>query len=119
MITDLLPSNEEFQEETLNKVYERYSGIGRDLYQLIEEKLPQVFSNLRFYQGTNYQIGDSYAVYEDPDNHGKSFAIQLDPDIEVIVLWNSEIQTEIGSWVEKPEKEAILFIQDELLGFLE
>jgi len=113
---DLLPSPEKFHEETLDELQERYSGFGRDLYQLIKEKIPHVFSNLRFYQGINYQMGDSYAVYEDP-NPGKSFAIQLDPDIEVIILWNSAIQTEIGSWFEKPEEEAILFILDELLSF--
>lgn len=116
---DLLPSKEKFLEETLDKVHERYSGFGRDLYPLIGEKLPHVFCNLRFYQDNRYQMEDSYAVYEDPGNPAKSFAIQLDPHIEVIVLWNSEIQTEIGSWAKNPEEKAIIFILDELLGFLE
>ncbi len=115
MKTDLLPANEDFQEETIDKVLERYSGFGRDLYWLIEERLPHVFCNLRFYQGTTFQSGDSYAVYEDPSNLEKSFAIELDPDIRVIVLWNNEIQTEIGSWADKPEEEAIIFIDDNFL----
>lgn len=115
METELLPSNQEFQEESLDKVHERYSGFGRDLYRLIGERLPYVLINLRFYQGMNYQMGDSYALYENPDNPGRSFAIQLDPDIDVIILWNSEIQTEIGNWVRNPEEEAIIFIQDEFL----
>ena len=112
MNCDLLTPKEDFQEETLDKLLERYSGFGRNLYQLLEEKLPHVFSELRFYQERSYQTGDSYAVYDNADN---SFAIQLDPDIEVIVLWNREIQTEIGTWVDKPEEEAIIFIEDNFL----
>jgi hypothetical protein len=115
MSCNLLIPKEDFQEETLAKVLERYSGFGKNFYRLLEEKLPQVFSKLTFYQETSYQMRDSYAVYDDVD---KSFAIQLDPDIEVIVIWNQYIQTEIGSWVDKPEEEAIIFIQDEFLGSL-
>jgi len=113
MTGDLLTPPDEFQEETLDNVLVRYSGFGKDLYRLLQEKLPQVFSNLRFYQGTTHQSEDSYAVYLDPDNPRESFAIQLDPLCEVIVIWNQKIHTEIGTWSSDPELESIVFIQEE------
>lgn len=113
MIGNLLTSKEGFQKETLEKVQERYSGFGGNLYNLIEEQLPEVFLKLSFYQQTTCQIEDSYALYEDRDNPEKSFVIQLDPLCEVIVIWNLNIHTEIGTWSEDPELESLMFIQDE------
>ena len=114
MMGNILTSKDGFQEETLDKVQERYSGFGGNLYQLMEEQIPEIFLKLSFYQQTTYQSEDSYAVYEDRDNPEKSFAIQLDPLCEVIVIWNQNIHTEIGSWSEDPEFESIKFIQEEL-----
>lgn len=113
MIGNILTSKHGFQEETLDKVQERYSGFGGNLYQLMEEKIPEVFFKLAFYQETKYQEEDSYAVYDDRVNPEKTFAIQLDPLCEVIVLWNQKIHTEIGTWSEDPELESIKFIQEE------
>lgn len=113
MIGNILTSKEGFQQETLDQVQERYSGFGGNLYQLMEEQIPEIFLKLSFYQQTTYQSEDSYAVYKDSDNPEKSFAIQLDPLCEVIVIWNQNIHTEIGAWSEDPELESIKFIQEE------
>lgn len=113
MIGNILTSKEGFQQETLDQVQERYSGFGGNLYQLMEEQIPEIFLKLSFYQQTTYQNEDSYALYKDSDNPEKSFVIQLDPLCEVIVIWNHNIHTEIGAWSEDPELESIKFIQEE------
>lgn len=112
MADNLLTPKEEYKEETLDTALKRYSGFGKDVYQLLEKKLPHIFLILKFYQRTTYQKEDSYAVYLDPDNPEKSFAIQLDPLIEVIVLWNHKTHVEIGTWADNPEKEAVEYISD-------
>jgi len=96
-----------FSEETLEKCHARYAGYGCQLYDIIRDQIPTVFSRLRFYQSEIHQAGDSYAICEmDPP-----FSIQLDPDCEVIVLACETVHTEIGSWSSDPCGEAIIFIR--------
>ncbi|GEN77371.1 hypothetical protein [Chryseobacterium hagamense] len=84
---------EEFIPENPEEADRRYSGFGKDLYRKIQQKFPDVFRNLHYYQRIGIRIEDSYAVY---CNHENSFCIQLDPLCEKIILWNEETQIEIG-----------------------
>lgn len=110
---DLLPANENFVSEEYPDMVARYSGFGTKIFSILQERLPAVFEKLQFFRGIKYQPEDVYAIY---DNRTHAFGIQLDPQCEVIVLWNKQIQTEIGAWSKDICEEAIGFIQTELLG---
>jgi hypothetical protein len=110
---ELLPLNDDFVTEKYCDMLTRYSGFGCEIFSVLQERLPEIFAKLEFFRATKYQTGDVYAIYDDG---AKAFSIQLDPDIEVIVLWNEQIQTEIGEWSKDVYGDAISFIHDELLG---
>lgn len=105
---DLLNRGWAYSEETFAEVQSRYSGFGLGIYGCIQDELPELFRNLRFYQSDVLQREDSYAVCEvDPP-----FSIQLDPDCEVIVLATETIHIEIGTWSANPCQEAVNFIRE-------
>ena len=112
MIKSLLSPIEDFSEESFNSFNQRYSGFGKDIYQIIQLELPEIFNHLKFFKRKIFQTEDSYALYCNADI---SFAIQLDPDCEVIVLWNHITRTEIGSLSPNEYDEAIDFIKSDLL----
>ncbi|MBN8826567.1 MULTISPECIES: hypothetical protein [unclassified Spirosoma] len=109
---ELLFLNEKYVNENYNDFMSRYSGFGEDLYSLLSEQLPEVFRKLTFYKGIVYQTEDSYAVFIGEP----AFGIQLDPLIEVIVIWTHDDHIEIGYWWEDPCAEALRFIKDVILG---
>ena len=111
-MNELLDSFEDLIEETYLDVISRYPGFGHELYSLLKDYHPEVFKRLTFYKRLELQTEDSYAVYDDGP---RSFAIQLDPLCEVIVLWNHEFQTEIGTWCEDPVEEALHLIGTEMI----
>jgi hypothetical protein len=80
-----------------------------------------VFKYLQYYKATKgtekyvfgAQLEDSYAIYNDGNI---LFSIQLDPDSEVICLYNWETQIEIGDWDNNDYyKKSIEFIRTELM----
>ena len=86
-----------------------YSGFGKDIFQLIEQHIPGVMSAFRFFRSPISQTEALYAVYENED---LSFAIQLDPNCEVVCLWNLQgVHHEIGTWALEPYAEAIQIIE--------
>jgi hypothetical protein len=108
----MLGTMEEYIPESHEEAGRRYSGFGKDLYRQIEQRFPDVFRNLQYYQRMTIQAEDSYAIY---NNHQNSFCIQLDPECEKIILWNEEKQIEIGHWSDNEYEDALHFIQSELL----
>ncbi|MBS7565765.1 hypothetical protein KHS38_15255 [Mucilaginibacter sp. Bleaf8] len=109
----LLSRNETYQEESFEAMQLRYQGFGKDLYQRIRVELPEVFDHLIFYKATRYQTTDSYAIH---DGDSKPFAIQLDPDIALIIFWNLTVHVEIGTWSQDEYGEALNFIKSNLLN---
>ena len=85
--------------------------FGIALFKLIEDCHEEVCDRLAFYRATTHQNNDVYAVCSNKNN---SCAIQLDPDTEVICLWNKTVRTEITSWSENPEHEALEFLLENL-----
>jgi hypothetical protein len=109
----LLPAGFGFEEETFAEVSTRYAGFGRGVFAALEATSPAAFAALRFYRATIYQQGDVYAVCRWGDGE---VAIQLDPDCEVICVWDHNTHTEIGAWALNPEAEAVAFIGERLTG---
>jgi hypothetical protein len=100
-----------FESESIESVRKRYSGFGISLFKLIEDCHEEVYGCLAFYRSTTHQKNDVYAVCS---CNNYSCAIQLDPDTEVICLWNKTVRTEITSWSENPEHEALEFLLENL-----
>lgn len=73
----------------------RYEGFGKELYEKMSIELPFSIGNIKLFKNIETQTLDSYAVF---DNGNSKFAIQLDPESEVIILWNHDKQIEFGGW---------------------
>jgi len=121
METEILGDHQEYIEENFDDVLIRYTRFGKELYSIIKKELPNVFNKLKFYRATKStekyvygaQLEDSYAIYND----GKiMFSIQLEPESEVICLYNWETGIEIGDWEQNDYyKQSIDFIKSEFL----
>ena len=93
----ILQPSIEFEVESYITVSKRYGKFGCDLINTI-----------------NSLFGESVIFLKDPDtddvwgfSKGK-FGFQLDPDLEIINIWEDELNfTEFGSWLNSPIKEAI------------
>ena len=118
MQNELLGDCQEYQEESFSNFLERYKGFGKEIHTKIQIELPQIFNNLKFYRAVkstekcvgNYPfIEDSYAIYE---NENVSFEIQLDPESEVIIIFNYDITFEVGTWSENIYSECLEFIKN-------
>lgn len=87
----------------------RYTGFGLDFIAALKSSLPSAFDALSFYRAAKHQHSDVYAVCRWTQT---TFAIQLDPDCEVICLWDGSTHIEIGTWESSPSSAAIDFIRD-------
>ena len=112
METKLLRPQVTYHVETLEEFEERYSGFGKETYDNIKKYIPEIFDSLVFYKCIDCQLEDSYAEYK---NDQFPFCIQLDPLIEVIVLWNKSKHIEIGYWSKNEYLDTINFIKSEFL----
>ena len=108
---ELLNDGWTYKAESFDECARRYSRFGSELYQRMADALPECFACLRYFQDDDYQTEDSYAVCE--IEH--PFGIQLDPDCEVICLWDSQIHIEIGTRSSDPYAEAFDFIRRHFL----
>ena len=109
---ELLNKGWSYTPETLDECARRYSRFGSELYQQMADTLPECFAALRCFRADDYQTEDSFAVCE----MAHPFAIQLDPDCEVICLWDSQTHVEIGTWSSNPYAEAFDFIRRHFLN---
>lgn len=107
MRTDLIGASGNFIEETYAEFLARYTGFGSGFYARLKQQVPEVFEHLVFYK-VQSSPEDSFALY---DKAEKSFAIQVDPLIEEICLWNPSEQLEFGHWCEDAEREAIAYLK--------
>ncbi|HCS21884.1 MAG TPA: hypothetical protein DIW47_15220 [Bacteroidetes bacterium] len=111
MRTNLVGAEGQFMEESYSEFLSRYQGFGSTFYADLKEKCPDVFKHLEFYTVRSVEE-DSFALYTKEEI---SFAIQLDPLMEIICLWNHAQQIEIGHWHEHPVEVAIAYIKTEFL----
>lgn len=86
----------------------RYEGFGYLFFATLNEAHPHIFDAMRFYRNTRWQTQDAFAVCVTPD----PFAVQLDPDCEVICLWNTHEWVEIGAWSATYERDAMEWVVD-------
>jgi hypothetical protein len=109
----LLFDNWDFAEENYSEAMTRYSGFGAKLFNILDDRIPDILPSFRFFRSTGYQSEDVFAICE---NIERPFAIQLEPSCEVICIWSDTVNTiEIGGWSENEYEDAIEFIQEHFL----
>jgi hypothetical protein len=108
MMHKLLNDGWEYESESQDEMTARYTGFGCKLFNAISIELPTHYQHLTLYKSKYDQTGDVFAISE---GLGHDFGIQLDPDCEVICLWDAKIHVEIGYWSNDEYKEAIEFIK--------
>jgi hypothetical protein len=82
-----------FVPEDEHSALSRHEAFAHKLFGLLYEALPALRGRFRFYRDP--QTSDLWSVFDTP---GHSFGLQLDPDIEVICLWNAGAAEEVGHW---------------------
>lgn len=105
---NLLNDSWEYIQESQDDVVARYDGFGKKLFDVMSAVLPRCYQGLKFYRAISHQTEDVFAICE---SVGHDFGIQLDPDCEVICLWDKSTYIEIGCWSEDEYSESIEFIK--------
>ena len=111
MLSELFDSKDCYKVEKFEEMLIRYNGYGKSLFSELKSDYPDIFEHLVFYQRIDIEE-DCYAIYE---KENVSFAIQLEPLCERIVLWNNTSIIEIGNWVTNENEEAIKYIRQNLM----
>ena len=104
---ELLNVGWSYTTESLDECTARYLRFGSELYHRMADTLPECFAALRYFRADDHQTEDSFAICD----IAHPFGIQLDPDCEVICLWDSQTHIEIGTWSADPYAEAFDFIR--------
>lgn len=106
----LLNPNGRYGEESLDSALDRYQGFGAELLPRLLDSEPHLAPYLRCFRDAGNR--DIWAICDSPWG---VFGVQLDPDIEVICLWDADGQEEIGTWAEDPVGVALARIREEYL----
>lgn len=105
---ELLPENGKFVIESYYEMNQRYLGFGKDLFQEIYKARKLKQNSIKFFKRIDSQIIDSYAIVT---NINSTVAIQLDPECEKIIIWNSIEHYEKGDWITNHIDDSIKTIQ--------
>jgi hypothetical protein len=92
----------DFVAESESQAMQRYHGFCSSFFERLYSDLPALKGGFHFFRDA--AANDIWAIF---DGHDAGFGVQLDPDIEVICLWNKSQSEEIGSWVDDPIADAI------------
>ena len=105
--------------ESYSEMLARYPEDEKGVLVNISELNPDLISDISFYR-CNYdlsskecQLRDSFA-YCKPSRF-KPFALQLDPDLNAIIIWDFKHYPEVGDWSDDPVAEATRFILNTFL----
>jgi len=71
----------------------RYTGFASNFFAHLYSALPSLRGSFRFFRDP--ETNDLWSVCEISP---RPFGLQLDPDIEVICLWDASYHEEIGYW---------------------
>ena len=103
-----------FAPESYSSAMQQYgSKFAHDFFGRFASDLPQAFAQLKFYQPTKQQPDDVFAVY---DADKIAFAVQLDPNLEHIIIWDGTEHVELCTAYADPPAMAIEYIRDDLLA---
>lgn len=95
----------DFDTETESVVLGRYDGFGRAVFDALFESPPQLRGGFQFFRDPR-----SDDIWSFCSASVRKFGLQLDPDIEVICLWDGSESTEIGTWADDPVADAVAWV---------
>ncbi len=101
----LIQPSIDFCTETEADALERYDGFGRAVFDALFESHPQLRGGFQFFRDPHSK--DVWSYYS---GNVREFGLQLDPDIEVICLWDGSESTEIGTWADDPVADAVEWV---------
>ncbi|MGV3460900.1 MAG: hypothetical protein ACO1N9_10660 [Flavobacterium sp.] len=104
-----------FEEETFDDFRDRYTGFGKEIYDLLQQKHPDILNHLKFYKitgATGKCVGQpnlegSTAIYDGKVN----FVITLDY-YSTIVVGNYEATREFGDRNDAAVEDAVEFVAE-------
>lgn len=97
---------ETWREQSYDQYSARYTGFGSLFFTKVNETHPHVFEAMRFYRNVRWQTRDAFAVCSTPH----PFAVQLDPDCEIMCFWDGKGRAEFGQWSPTYEQDALEYI---------
>lgn len=109
-LSPLLNTELQLIAEDETEALRRYTRFAADFYVRLYSKYPAFRGTFRFFR--DQSTDDVWSVCETADC---SFGVQLDPDIEVICLWDAGWHDEIGTWASDPVADAIEEISERYL----
>lgn len=99
-----------FRSETESDAIDRYKGFAADFFPRLYQAWPALQGQFHFFKDPWTQ--DLWSVCH---INGQDFGVQLDPDIEVICLWDANWHLETGTWQNDPVGFVIQTIQERYL----
>jgi len=92
--------------ERFDQFNARYFGFGKGLFVELHNRLESHNLNIKFYHGS-VAVEDAFVLLY---KNGTEIAIQLDPLIEKIILWDQETRIELGDWYDNHVELALFAI---------
>lgn len=98
-----------YVEEEYNQFLDRYAGFGKDVVlALIGTKIAKT-SDFKFYKSSGKQECDAFFVFV---SKNCEFVLQLDPECEVVVVWDEIERVEFTSWSDDVVQEVMLYLKN-------
>lgn len=85
---------EDWSNESLDVAMARNTSKGRTLFEKLWQDFPQIKEEIIFLKWS-VQPDDVYAVR---DVVSGGFVVQIDPALDLIIVWNEESGCEYGAW---------------------
>ena len=95
-----------FIQEAETDVSLRYDGFGNAVFTELFNLQPQLRQSFSYYRNTD----GTDAVWAIFSNEKFEYGVQLDPDTEVICVWDDSWHEEIGSWIPDPVSYTVKLI---------
>ena len=97
----------QFLDESEEQAFSRYTGFGLAVFDELWRRFPEFRDHFRYFRDPRSNDIWSHCKFAK-----REFGLQLDPDIEVICLWNESGSVEIGDWGDDPILLAIKWIEE-------
>ena len=105
----LIQPSLDFDAETEAVALARYTGFGRAVFDSLWHVHPHLRDGFQFFRDSSNQSEDIWSFCT---TGSREFGLQLDPDIEVICLWDDSGAVEIGTWADDPIADAVAWVTE-------
>ena len=89
----------QWSKEPIESALERSTELSREFFEMLWQHYPKLKADLHFLHWTE-QPEDIYAVYDVSQN---GFGVQIDPHLDLIIIWDEHYTVEYGRWTLKDD----------------